>query len=140
MYGFYTGESMRHFVWLWLAGALLLMGCRTTASVYERDDLVTITHNKESDYTLLIYQSPTGRIRNVLRRKGVCELLLYETNDGDFFLVETLLLHNLLLFWFSEKRYHLTGIKCLFSFSQFCKTLEVQGSTSHEGERLVQIC
>ncbi len=70
------------------AGAFLLMGCKSTASVYERDDLVTITHNKESDYTLLVYQSATGRIRKVLRRKGVCELLLFEADDGNFFLKE----------------------------------------------------
>ena len=83
-----NGVRMRLLLVVLAAGLLLFSGCRSTASVYERDDLITIAHNKGSDYTLLVYQSATGRIRKVLRRNGVCELLLFEADDGDFYLKE----------------------------------------------------
>lgn len=74
-------------------GTLLLMligltGCQSTTPNLGRDDLVTIVHNQESEYTLLVYQSPTGKLRKVLRRKGVCELQLIEAEDGDVWLKE----------------------------------------------------
>ena len=73
-----------------IVGVLLFMasGCRHAASVYEQDDLVTIAHNKYSEYTLLVYENSEGRSRKVLRRKGVCELVLIEQDNGAFLLKE----------------------------------------------------
>ncbi len=63
-------------------------GCATTSSVYEEEDLVTVAHNKASDYTLLIYKTQDGLSKQVLRHKGVCELMLIETKRGEFVLKE----------------------------------------------------
>lgn len=71
-----------------LVCTFVLTGCKSTSSAYEKDDLVTIAHNSSSDYTLLVYRSTKGRTRKVLRRKGVCELLLIESDEGEFFLKE----------------------------------------------------
>ncbi|MFK7846421.1 MAG: hypothetical protein AB8G77_14070 [Rhodothermales bacterium] len=71
-----------------LVGTIVFTGCKSTSSAYEKDDLITIAHNRGSDYTLLVYRSTKGRTRKVLRRKGVCELLLIESDEGEFFLKE----------------------------------------------------
>ncbi len=68
--------------------AVLFTGCKSTSSVHERDDLITIAHNAKSDYTLIVYRSEAGRMRKVLRKGGICELLLIETDKGQFLLKE----------------------------------------------------
>ena len=78
---------MRSFVWVLFFTIACLMGCSSSVNL-GRDDLVRIMHNSESEYTLLVYQSPTGKLRKVLRKKGVCELLLIEAEDGDVWLKE----------------------------------------------------
>ena len=61
-------------------------GCTSTSTIHENEDLVTFSHNKMTDYTLLVYQSDNGDTRQVLRHNGVCELILIETHDGDYML------------------------------------------------------
>ena len=63
----------------------LLGACATpspTAS-YERDALVSMRHNKHNDYTVLVYRDPLGQLRQVVRRKGVCEMVVTYTASGD---------------------------------------------------------
>ena len=67
---------------------VFLSGCARTAELHELDDLLTIAHNEVTDYTLLVYRNPNGTIRRVLRRKGVCEMMLIETMAGDYYLKE----------------------------------------------------
>ena len=68
--------------------AVGLVGCASTSSVHEQNDLVTIAHNNHTDYTLITYRSTEGYLRKVLRRDGVFELLLMENEKGDFYLKE----------------------------------------------------
>ena len=79
---------MRKSLLVVVLSTFVFAGCQSTSSAYEKDDLVTITHNSGSDYTLLVYRSTKGRTRKVLRKKGVCELLLIETDEGEFYLKE----------------------------------------------------
>ena len=79
---------MRTYLLAILLSAFVFSGCKSTSSIYEKDDLITITHNSGSEYTLLTYRSVQGRTRKVLRRQGVCELLLIETDEGDYVLKE----------------------------------------------------
>lgn len=79
---------MRISFWAVCIVMLLASGCRHTATVYEQDDLVTIAHNKYSEYTLLVYENTHGRTRKVLRRKGVCEMVLIEQDNGAYVLKE----------------------------------------------------
>ncbi len=78
----------RCFFGLLLALMLTLTGCARTSNIYESDDLVSIVHNNATDYTLLVYENTSGRTRQVLRRKGICELLLIETDEGTYILKE----------------------------------------------------
>ena len=43
-----------------------------------------MTHNKSTDYTLLVYSAKDGAIRQVLRYKGAVELILIELPDGEY--------------------------------------------------------
>ena len=79
---------MRNYIFTVLLSAFIFMGCSSTASIYEKDDLITIAHNSGSEYTLLIYRSAQGRTRKVLRKQGICELFLMETDEGEFVLKE----------------------------------------------------
>lgn len=65
-----------------------LTGCRSVGSIYEQEDLVTIAHNNVSDYTLLVYQDTRGRTRKVIRRKGICEMMLVEVGAGEYLFKE----------------------------------------------------
>ena len=67
---------------------MIAAGCTSTSSVHEQNDLVTIAHNNNTDYTLITYRSSDGYLRKVLRKDGVFELLLMENEKGDFFLKE----------------------------------------------------
>ncbi len=75
---------------VFLVGMLVvgLAGCGSTGSIYEREDLVTIAHNNISDYTLLVYQDTKGRTRKVIRRKGICEMMLVEMASGEYLFKE----------------------------------------------------
>ena len=79
---------MKHLLPAVVGALLFLTGCAQSSPLYENDDLVSIAHNEVTDYTLLIYRSTEGTTRKVLRRKGVCELMLIETKKGEFWLKE----------------------------------------------------
>ena len=65
----------------------VVSGCTSTGTVHEeKEDLVTFSHNKMTDYTLLVYESENGDTRQVLRHSGVCELILVETKEGEYLL------------------------------------------------------
>ena len=68
--------------------SLFLCRCAGQSFIYESDDLETIAHNRTNDYTLLTYRNTWGGSRQVLRRKGVCEMMLIETDEGEFLLKE----------------------------------------------------
>jgi hypothetical protein len=78
----------RSFSGLLLVLLLATAGCSRTTSIYESDDLVSIIHNNATEYTLLVYQDTAGRSLQVLRRKGICELMLIELGEGDYLLKE----------------------------------------------------
>ncbi|MBX2819453.1 MAG: hypothetical protein KTR29_07220 [Rhodothermaceae bacterium] len=75
---------MRRFLPVLLLAFCVFSGCTSTRTVHENEDLVTFSHNKATDYTLLVYQSENGDKRQVLRHNGVCEMILIETRDGDY--------------------------------------------------------
>ena len=79
---------MKYSLLLAICIATLLSGCARTSPLHEAEDLVTIAHNKVTDYTLLVYRNEDGSTRQVLRRKGVCEMTLIETHAGEFILKE----------------------------------------------------
>ena len=69
----------------------LLGACTATTLVvntYERDELVAVKHNPQSDCTLLIYRDPLGQTRHVFRKHGIFELALTFRLDGDIELTE----------------------------------------------------
>ena len=45
-------------------------------------------HNADNDYTLLVYQDVGGEARHVLRRGGICELVVTYATDGTIWLEE----------------------------------------------------
>lgn len=57
-------------------------------SQYEQEDLVSVQHNRDNAYTLLIYRNALGQVRYVLRRQGVCEMVLTRTETGALLLKE----------------------------------------------------
>ncbi len=61
----------------------LLCACATTDSLklYEYD-LVSMIHNSENGYTLLVYHDGLGEARHVLRREGICEVVITYTSSG----------------------------------------------------------
>jgi hypothetical protein len=70
---------------------LLYSGCSSTKPVspyYENDDLVAVQYNTETAYTLLIYQDQEGQTRHVLRKRGVCELVITYSGADDIALKE----------------------------------------------------
>lgn len=81
-------RSMKYVVPAVCLACLVLSGCARTVPRYENEDLVTIVHNEVSDYTLLVYRTGSGVTHQVLRRKGVCEMVLTETPAGEFLLKE----------------------------------------------------
>ena len=50
------------------------------------DDLLAVRHNDQNDYMLLVYRDPIGQTRHVLRRNGVCEIVMTYTIDGKILL------------------------------------------------------
>lgn len=69
----------------------LLGACTATPEIvnpYERDELVAVKHNPQSDCTLLIYRDPLGQTRHIFRKHGVFELGLTFQLDGRFELTE----------------------------------------------------
>ena len=62
----------------------LLSACASTdlLNTYESDELVQVQHNQLNDYTLLIYNDPMGQTRHVLRKRGICELVITYTHTG----------------------------------------------------------
>ena len=75
---------MRRFLPVLLLAFFVVSGCTSTGNLHEEEDLVTFSHNKMTDYTLLVYQSENGDKRQVLRHNGVCELILIETREGEY--------------------------------------------------------
>lgn len=75
---------MRRLLPVFLLALCVATGCTSSRSIHESEDLVTFSHNKMTDYTLLVYQSEDGDTRQVLRHNGVCEMILIETRDGDY--------------------------------------------------------
>lgn len=76
---------MNHLALLALALSCLLGACATSSPTasYENDDLISMRHNKHNDYTVLVYRDPLGQLRQVVRRKGVCEMVITYTVSGD---------------------------------------------------------
>ena len=68
----------------------LLSACATTSPVhsYEEDDLVSMRHNANNDYTVLVYRDPLGQLRQVVRQRGVCEMVITYTVSGDILFKE----------------------------------------------------
>lgn len=64
--------------------AALLGACTGPAALnaYERDQLVSVRHNSQNEYTLIVYRDPLGQMRHVLRRHGIFELSLTHTRAG----------------------------------------------------------
>ena len=78
---------MRRLLSVLLLTLFVFSGCTSTRSVAEENEiLVTFSHNKMTDYTLLVYESDNGDTRQVLRHEGVYELILIETSDGEYLL------------------------------------------------------
>ena len=74
-----------------LLTACLASACTTTTEVqnnYERDALVAVKHNSETDCTLLIYRDPRGQTLHVFRQHGIFEFRLTFLQDGGFELLE----------------------------------------------------
>ncbi|WP_457653376.1 hypothetical protein [Rhodocaloribacter sp.] len=70
--------------------SFVLSACAATDVVrtYERDDLVSVQHNDANSYTLLTYLDSLGQTRQVLRRYGVCEIVVTYTLTGEILLKE----------------------------------------------------
>ena len=68
----------------------LISACTTAAppDAYQRDELVAVRHNSETDCTLLIYRDPSGQTLHIFRRHGVFELRLTFLHGGGFELIE----------------------------------------------------
>lgn len=68
----------------------LTAACASTNEIatYEHDDLISVQHNDENSYTLLIYRDAVGQTRHVLRRSGICELVVTYTLTGDILMKE----------------------------------------------------
>jgi hypothetical protein len=63
--------------------ALCVAGCGTWRPAYnESDDLLVIQHNTYNDYLLMVYRDVLGQTRHVLRRGGICEVVLTYELDG----------------------------------------------------------
>lgn len=60
-----------------------LSACASTQELdlYEYD-LVAMVHNSDNGYTLMVYQDVLGEARHVLRRNGICEVILTYTPSG----------------------------------------------------------
>ena len=43
-------------------------------------------HNQNTDYTVLVYRDPRGQLRQVVRKQGVCEMIITYTVTGDILL------------------------------------------------------
>ena len=56
--------------------------------MHEAADLVSLTHNNANDYTLVVYRTELGEVRQVLRRKGVVELIVITYDGGEAFVKE----------------------------------------------------
>jgi len=79
----------RHAI-LWIVMSFVLGACAETDVVrtYERDDLVSVQHNNANSYTLLTYLDALGQTRQVLRRHGVCEIVVTYSLTGEILLKE----------------------------------------------------
>ena len=61
----------------------LLCACATTDSLkLYQYDLVSMMHNTENGYTLLVYHDGLGEARHVLRREGICEVVITYAANG----------------------------------------------------------
>ena len=68
---------------LLLVPCLCLAACRTTEALKPFElDLVSMIHNSENGYTLLVYEDGLGDVRHVLRREGICEAIITYTPRG----------------------------------------------------------
>lgn len=70
---------------LLLSIILLLSACASPqrlSTEYERDQLISVRHNAENEYTLLTYRDALGQMRHVLRRHGIFELSMTHTHAG----------------------------------------------------------
>lgn len=71
-----------------MALIVALSGCRPAVTLLEQEDLVSILHNKETDYTLLVYLRPDGFERRVVRQGGQFVLMLERRGWEEYVLVE----------------------------------------------------
>ncbi len=70
-----------------LAAAFCLSGCGATLNAsYESHDLLVVQHNTYNDYMLMVYRDAMGQTRHIVRRRGVCEMVLTYELDGDILL------------------------------------------------------
>ena len=85
-----TPPAMNRSPLLALALAGLLGACATSSPVapYEHDDLISMRHNKHNGYAVLLYRGPLGQLRQVVRQKGVCEMVITYAASGDITLKE----------------------------------------------------
>ena len=85
----------RSFVFVFVLSCFL-GGCATSSPVrspkpahsYENDDLISMRHNENTDYTVLVYRDSLGQLRQVVRKQGVCEMVITYTVTGDILLKE----------------------------------------------------
>ena len=45
-------------------------------------------HNQNTNYTVLVYRDALGQLRQVVRKQGVCEMVITYTVTGDILLKE----------------------------------------------------
>lgn len=78
---------MNRFALLAFVLPCFLGACASTSSMpvpaYENDNLISMRHNKHNGYTLLTYRDPLGQVRQVVRKKGVCEMVITYSVSGD---------------------------------------------------------
>ncbi len=81
---------MRRYAVIPIVISFMLSACAGTDALrtYEHDDLVSVQHNEANSYTLLTYLDSLGQTRQVLRRHGVCELVVTYTFTGEILLKE----------------------------------------------------
>ncbi len=81
---------MKRYAALLILLPVLLGACTVTETLttYERDELVAVKHNQDTDCTLLIYRDPLGQTRHVFRKHGIFEFGLIFTLEGGIYLKE----------------------------------------------------
>ena len=81
---------MKPYAVLFILLPVLLGACTAMEPLasYERDELVAVKHNQDTDCTLLINRDPLGQTRHVFRKHGIFEFGLTFTLEGGIYLKE----------------------------------------------------